>query len=347
MRKTITSILFVLPLFIISCNDHESKPSFKAPTGVVTTFAGSTEGFENGASTTAKFGEMYGMVTDASGNVYIADYANNAIRKIATNGQVSTFVGGTSGDEDGIGTEAQLRGPVDITIDASGNFYIAEYAGHRIRKVTAQGSTSILAGSPTAASGTDDGTGTSAYFSNPLGVTVNTDGNIYVTDRDHAVRKITTGGVVTTIVGQITEGESVVLLERAFGIEADGKGDLIVADEEANAICKITTAGVVTKIAGSAAGFQDGTGAEAKFDEPLDVTVDKEGNIYVADYNNSRIRKITPAGVVTSLAGTTDTGSNDGNGANATFNNPGGLTIDKLGNLYVSDTENYLIRKIN
>jgi sugar lactone lactonase YvrE len=346
MRKKINGIL-LLTILISSCSDGngDSKPSFKAPTGVVKTLAGSTAGFENGTS--AKFKETYGMVTDASGNIYVADYSNNAIRKITPTGSVSTFVGGEAGDTDGTGTDAKLRGPVDIDIDAAGNFYVVEYNGNRVRKVTKDGLTSVFAGSITAESGTDDNTGVDARFSNPLGVAVNTDGNIYVTDRDHAIRKITSAKVVTTIVGQITDGETVADFDRAFGIAADGSGNLIVADYDASLIRKVTPAGNVSTIAGSTIGFKDDTGTAAQFSEPIDVTVDKAGNIYVADKSNHRIRKITSAGVVTTLAGTNVSGADDGTGANAKFNNPGGITIDHLGNLYVSDTDNYRIRKIN
>jgi sugar lactone lactonase YvrE len=210
---------------------------------------------------------------------------------------------------------------------------------------------STLAGDGTM--GYADGTGTTAKFSRPEGVAVDSTGNVYVADTDNnRIRKITPSGVVTTLAGDGTMGYAdgtgtAAKLSGLRGVAVDSAGNVYVADS-GNRIRKITPLGVVTTLAGDGTqGYADGTGTTAKFNDLRGVAVDSAGIVYVLDYGNHRIRKITPLGVVTTLAGDGTTGSYaDGTGTAAKFNQPQGVAVDSAGNVYVADTGNGSIRKI-
>ena len=201
-------------------------------------------------------------------------------------------------------------------------------------------------------SGYTDGTGTSAKFYNPTGVAVDGAGNVYVADlSNHRIRKITTSGVVSTLAGSGTSGYTdgtgtSAKFSYPTGVAVDGAGNVYVADLFNHRIRKITTSGVVSTLAGSASGYADGTGTSAQFSYPTGVAVDGAGNVYVADYNNHRIRKITTSGVVSTLAGSGTPGYTDGTGTSAKFSSPTGVAVDGAGNVYVADYNNHRIRKI-
>jgi len=323
---------------------------------IVSTFAGSTLGNADGTGTAAQFSHPNGVAVDNTGNVYVADYSNNRIRKITPAGVVTTFAGSTQGNADGIGTAAQFYRPSGVAVDTAGNVYVADYGNNRIRKITPAGVVTTLAGST---QGNADGIGTAAQFSNPAGVAVDTAGNVYVSDMDNnRIKKITPEWdpvtlsyivVVTTFVGS-TQGYAdgtgtAALFNHPLGIDVDSIGNVYVADANNHRIRKITPAGDVTTLAGSTQGYANGTGTAAQFYSPFDVTVDNEGNVYVADSENNRIRKITPAGDVTTLAGSYN-GYADGAGATARFSNPSGVAVIAR-NIYVGDRNNWLIRKIS
>lgn len=204
---------------------------------------------------------------------------------------------------------------------------------------------STLAGST---SGYADGQGTLAKFAVPHGIAVDMSGNIYVADNNNQrIRKITPSGTVTTFAGSTLGNTNGTGANAQFnypeGVAGDATGNIYVVDSENHSIQKITPGGVVSTLAGSTAGFADGQGIAAQFNFPIGVAVDTEGNVYVADTENYKIRKITPAGVVTTLAGSIQ-GFAEGTGASAQFSFPTGIAIDASGNLYVTDT--YKIRKI-
>jgi hypothetical protein len=318
---------------------------------VVTTFAGNgTASSVNGSGTNATINAPIGVVVDSSGNVYVSDFSN-VIRKITPLGVVTTFAGSGSGaSTDGTGTNASFNNPYGLAIDSSGNIYVSEESGHRIRKITSAGVVTTLAGS---GSGTfADGTGASASFYRPYGVAVDSAGNVYVADAyNNRIRKITPLGVVTTLAGNGSNGNTNGTGTNAsffhpVGITVDSDGNVYVGGI-ANSIRKITPLGVVTTLAGgSTAGSTDGTGTNAQFNECWGITIDSFGNLYVTDLNNRRIRKITSAGVVTTVAGSGSQGSSDGTGTNASFNFPWGIAADLTGSLYVADKNNNRIRKI-
>ena len=264
-----------------------------------------------------------------------------------TYGQVTTFAGSTTaatGYVNATGTSARFNWPETIVGDASGNLYVADANNNAIRMVTSSGVVSTFAGSATGASGYTDAMGTSARFSGPDGLAFDASGNLYVSDYDNnAIRKITSAGVVSTFYhSSSTFGPS--------GMCFDASGNLIVVAQDLNQILKITSAGVVTTIAGSSYGYVNGTGTSAKFANPSDVKIDASGNLFVADYLNNAIRKITSAGVVTTFAGSSVSGNTgafaDGIGTAAKFNNATSISVGPGGALYVADFLNNGIRRI-
>lgn len=321
--------------------------------GVVTTLAGTTSsGSVDGTGSAASFYFVIGVAVDTTGNVYVSDSNNNKIRKITSAGVVTTLAGsGTAGYADGTGAAAQFDFPTAIGVDPSGNVYVGDSNNQRIRKVTPAGVVTTLAGSST--SGYIDDTGALARFNYPNGLTVDANGNVYVSDSaNNLIRKVTPAGVVTTVAGATTAGYvdatgTAARFNNPNGIAVDASGNLYVADRNNGRIRKITPAGVVTTVAGGALStYVDGTGTAAGFNDPAGVTVDASGTLYVADKNNNMIRQISPAGVVTTLAGALGSGSVDGTGTAARFHAPFGLAVDSTGTVYVADTWNNMIRKI-
>jgi sugar lactone lactonase YvrE len=319
----------------------------------VSTFAGSNEGYVDGIGTNAKFQASYGVAVDSSGNVFVADRDNQRIRKITLSGEVTTLAGHTtSGSIDGIGTNAKFFSPTGVAVDKfSGNIFVADRENHRIRKVTLSGVVTTFAGSGIA--GYADGAGTNAKFYNPRGIAADSFGNIYVGDEsNHRIRKITSDGVVSTFAGGgsgiqgYADGTGTnAKFNCPMGVTINDGGNVYVADTDNHCIRIISSSGVVTTLAGSGTqGFADGVGTNAKFCYPYGVALDAVGNVYVPDLYNHRIRKITPSGVVTTIAGSGSESVADGTGTNALFGQPTGIASDSFGNLYVAS--NHRIRKI-
>jgi type IX secretion system substrate protein/NHL repeat-containing protein len=290
------------------------------------------------------------VAVDASGNIYEVG-SNNQVIKITSAGVTSILAGDTSnnpGSADGVGSIARFRGPEGIALDAQGNLYIADKNNQKIRKVTPTGAVTTLAGS--GGFGFLDGVGSVAQFKNPTGIDVDASGNVYVADRNnHMIRKITPAGVVTTLAGSGTQGfadgtGTAAQFNSPTGVAVDASGNVYVADNNNNRIRKITAAGVVSTLAGSGTNFfADGIGTAAMFKNPYGLAVDGSGNVYVGDEFNNRIRKITPSGAVTTIAGSASSGNTDGSAA--LFSSPKGIAVDAFGNLFVADSNNNAIRK--
>jgi sugar lactone lactonase YvrE len=328
------------------------------PAGVVTTLAGGTgvTGSADGASSAARFFNPVGIAVDSAGFVYVSDMSNNVIRKITPTGSVTTLAGTANpygGSTDGTGPAASFHLPQGIAVDSAGNLYVADTDNYTIRKVTPSGVVTTLAGRAFDV-GTFDGTGSGASFYSPRGVAVDRTGTVYVTDQ-FSIRKITPAGVVTTFAGGSWGDADGTGPEASFrypqGIAVDASGTLYVADTGNTNVRKISPAGSVSTVAGrsfyQSVGSTDGSGSAARFFAPNGIAVEPAGNLFVADTGNSLVRKITPAGVVTTLAGMAgDLGGTDGTGSGARFKNSGGISIGPSGNLYVADTYIYLIRKI-
>ncbi len=327
--------------------------------GVVSTLAGlaGTLGSADGTGSDARFSFPAGLAIDSANNLYVVDSGNNTIRKITPSGGVTTLAGlaGSSGSADGTGSAARFFQPYGVAVDSTANVYVSDTNNYTIRKITPSGQVSTLAG-VAGNRGSSDGAGPAASFSFPQGVAVDSAGNLYVTDTSNfTIRKISPSGVVTTPAGLAGNRGSIdgtgnsARFDFPNGVAVDGTGTLFVADTVNNTIRKITPAGVVSTLAGAAGslGSADGTGITASFTSPQGIAVDSTGNVYVADTGNYTIRKITPAGVVTTLAGLArNPGSADGTGNAARFFQPAGVTVDGTGNVYVADTGNFTIRKI-
>ena len=328
------------------------------PDGTVTTLAGLAAdgtGSADGTGAAAQFNHPTGAAVDVAGNVYVADSENSTIRKVTPDGTVTTLAGlpQSYGSVDGIGSAARFNSPIGVAVDSASNVYVADNWNHTIRKLTPDGLVTTLAGLP-GQSGTNDGTGSAARFFHPCGVAVDSDGNVYVADyANHTVRKVTPAGEVTTVAGLGgTAGSAdgtggAARFNGPFGLTLDGDRNLYVADSGNCTIRKVAPDGGVTTLAGMAGspGSADGTGSGARFYFPRGVALDCSNNLYVADYRNQTIRRVTPGGVVTTLAGLVGIcSSTDGPGAFARFSWPSGLAADRAGNLYVADEDNGSIR---
>jgi len=285
---------------------------------------------------TVSFNNPIAIASDNAGNFYVADRGSHTIRKISAAGQVTLFAGSTAGYLDGTGTAARFNIIFDIATDAAGNLYVIDAGNRRIRKITSAGAVSTLAGSGSSIA--IDGTGTAAGFENPIGITVDNQGNVYVGDFTR-VRKITPGGVVTTIAGTtagFADGTgSAAKFWGLSGLTTDASGNLYIADGANYRVRKMTPAGVVTTIAGGSGQFGYLNG----------IVIDDAGNMYVCDSDNNIIYKVSSAGAVTFIAGSGAAGTADGTGAVASFNSIFGMT-GYNGVLYVADYNNNKIRKV-
>ena len=331
-----------------------------SPAGVVTTVAGQAgqSGSLDGLGNAARFSQPRGITIDSLGTLYVGDTLNHTIRKITQSGRVTTLAGsaGVSGETDGTGASARFNRPMGIAVDDAGNVFVADNQNSVVRKVTPTGVVTTYAGDP-GAFGSTNGTGTGARFNALTAVSVDGDGNVFVADTGNAsIRKVAAGGVVTTLAGvsgNVGEVDGIGSASRfaypeAIATAADGS--LRVADTQNHTLRVVTAAAAVTTLAGFAPtpGTTDATGDAARFQAPRGVVGDAAGNIYVVDTLNHAIRKVTPAGVVTTFAGQPGQyGSADGTGSGARFFSPSGLAIDAGGNLYVADTSNHTIRKIS
>jgi sugar lactone lactonase YvrE len=333
------------------------------PGGVLTPFAGTgAAGSADGPANVAQFNGPRGITVDSAGNIFVADFRNHTIRKVTSAGVVSTVAGlaNTSGSADGDGDLARFYYPYALVPGSAGELYVADTYNGTIRKITPSRAVSTFAGLAT--QGSADGAGANAQFSAPGGIAVDGAGNIYVADKgNNTIRKITPDSAVSTFAGSpgvqgSADGfRTQARFNRPTGLAVDTLGNVYVGDTSNNTIRKINSAGVVTTIAGSPPpdnpGSNDGQGSVARFSLPKGLAVDGAGNIYVADYFNHTIRKITPTGLVSTFAGSPNPGSPgqliDGTGSGARFSYVDGVAVDNAGYLYVADGGNSAIRKIS
>lgn len=382
--KKIFNLLLLFALLPAACRDDNPGPIVSTALKVTSVWPSGGEGNiivtingKNFSSTVSEnkvtFAGKPGTVIEASSTQLLAvtpEEVTTGVVSVTVNGQaadgpvftyqkstsvtsdyiVTTFAGdGTAGYKEGAGDGAQFKGPEGVAIDHGGNLIIADKGNNVIRKITPAGVVSTLAGDGTA--GYADGSGTAAKFSGPWKVAIDNDNNVIVADRDNfKIRKVTPAGEVSTIAGSVAGTQDGVGAGAQFmqplDVAVDKLGNIYVADNTAHRIRKVTPTGTVTTLAGSTAGAKDGTGAAAQFKNPSGLTVDGEGNVIVADRINNRIRKVTPDGAVTTVAGTGVAGGQDGNAAEATFNNPYGVAVDKNGNILVVDLAGARLRKI-
>ncbi len=315
--------------------------------GAVTTVAGTagSVGFVNGSGAAARFNTPAGVAVDGSGNIYIADYGNSYIRVMTPSGAVSNFTGG-------------FFGPTGVAVDAT-YVYVADTPSNVVYRVPISTKVSAVYAGNSSHSGSANGTGTAAQFWAPGLLAIDSSSNLYVPEiNNNSVRRIDSSAAVTTVAGAIGSADGAGTAARMDGprdLAFDTTGNLYVADEFNNTIRKLVYASgtwTVSTLAGTPGvyGSADGTGAAAQFSNPSGITtytLSGTTTVYVADSLNNTIRAITPAGVVSTLAGTAGSpGNADGTGATARFRSPRGIVTDGAGNLYVADSSNHTIRKI-
>jgi sugar lactone lactonase YvrE len=305
-------------------------------------------------STFSQFNAPYALTTDANGNIYIADYQSHIIRQLTPAGVLTTIAGtGQAGYLDEKSPNAMFNRPTGIAYRASNNsLYVVDNGNHCIRRIDLSSAVvSTLAGFPQA--GFADGPGLQAQFNNPVGLGIDSFGNLYIGDTNNArLRRITPAGVVSTLAGNGQQGfadgtGAAAQFNGIGGVTVDNANIIYVADVLNHRIRRVTQQGVVTSLAGNGTtGFVNGTGTAARFNLPYSVACDAAGNIYVADFTNHSIRKVTPQGVVTTTAGNGVSGLVEGAGATARFNQPIGVTVAPNGNVYVADFGNQRVRQI-
>jgi streptogramin lyase len=333
-----------------------TSTSLTATIATVVTFAGNgTAGYVDASGLGAQFNNPEGVTVDSKGNVYVSDTYNSLIRMITPAGAVSTVAGtpATIGYADGPAASAQFYAPGGSAFDSQGNLYVADFGNNVIRKITPAGVVSTYAGNGTAgyrngAATSTNLTGTAdslSMFNNPQAVAVDVAGNVYVADRgNNVIRKILPTGRVVTIAGTRTAGyvdatDEYASFNSPSGIAVDAQGNVYVSDQGNSAIRKITPADVVTTIAG-------GPTQATLLNLPSALTIDAAGNLYIVD-EGGRVFEYTSANVLYDLAGALNTsGFVNGVGTSALFSNPQGIAIDTNGNIYVADKANNCIRKI-
>ena len=331
--------------------------------GTITTFAGTGDpwfGGDGGPAVAAQLWSPYGVSVDGAGNLYITDTSHHRVRKVDSSGVISTVAGsrehGYSGDG-GQATAARLQSPRSVAVSGTDNLYIADANNHRIRKVNSSGVISTITGSVKPG---DGGRAINAQLRSPTGVAVDGADNLYIADaNDHRIRKVDFSGVIATLAGTGARGfggdggpATAAQLQNPWGVATDGMGNLYIADTGNDRIRRVDATGTITTIAGTGEhgdGGDGGRAVQAQLDAPWDVAVDAAGNLYIADTNNRRIRKVDSSGVITTIAGTGERGfGGDGNRAVAAqLSSPFGVATDDAGNLYIADTGNHRIRKVN
>ena len=293
-----------------------------ATNGVISIVAGnglSRTAGDGGLATGASLGYPAGLAFDSSGNLFIADWSYSNVRRVDTNGIITTVAGGQgqsgfSGDG-GPATQALLSGPSALAVDKSGNLYILDTGNNRVRMVTTSGAISTIAGTGALGLAGDGGPATKATFSFPEGMAIDSSGNLYIADKyDNVIRRISVGGIINTVAGtgQFGYNGDNVQATKAYlavprGVTVDASGNLYIADSANERIRRVDINGIITTIAGTGqAGFSgDGSAATvATFSTPAAVALDASGAVYVADLDNNRIRRVVPGGTVTTFAGT-------------------------------------------
>lgn len=366
-------------LSILSLNLLLGWDAMRGDSQIIQTIAGNgIEGFsgDGGPAIEASLRTVQGLALDAAGNLYIADVGNHVIRRVDTNGIITTVAGlgpaldqiGFNGDNQPA-VQAKLAAPTDVALDAEGNLYIADSGNHRIRRVDRQGIITTVAGTGVSGFSGDGGPATAAKLRNPSAIALDAAGNLYIGEAGNfRIRRVDRAtGTITTIAGS-----------GAYGFGGDGgpaisarfknisdlvigpTGDIFVADSGNHRIRRISSDGIITTVAGRgdfnvsvAADLGDGGPAtEAIVRTPFGLALDAAGQLYIAENSSHRIRRVDGRGIITTVAGSgspLEAGfAGDGGPADqAKLNRPSGVLVDAVGNIYISDSFNFRIRRVN
>ena len=360
MSKSMPTIA-IIPALLLSF-EAAALAQARVPEFTISTVAGNgAAGYsgDGGPATDAKLNGPLGVALDASGNIYVADYTNNRIRKIAPDGTITTIAGngkaGYSGDG-GPATSAELNTPDRVTVDGQGNVYIADSNNNRVRKVTSAGIITTVAGNGKAGYGGDGGAATSAELNFPDGTAFDAAGNLYISDaNNNRVRVVAPDGTITTAAGNGMASYSgdggpatSASLNSPAGVAVNTDGHLFISDQNNNRIRKVTNGTITTVVGTGAAGYSGdgGPGTLAKLNTPAFIEFDGSGNLYIPDRDNNRIRVLLTDGTIWTLAGSGAAGfAGDGGPAvDAKLNSPRAIAISGSGSIYIADQANERIR---
>ncbi|HXP87260.1 MAG TPA: IPT/TIG domain-containing protein [Bryobacteraceae bacterium] len=343
----------------------------QVPSFTISTIAGSgTSGYsgDGGPATAASLNNPRGIVSDPAGNVYFCDFSNNRVRKIATDGTITTVAGtgvaGYNGDNMP-GTSARLNQPYRLALDPAGNLYIADPGNNRIRKLAPNGIITTVAGNGNANYSGDGGPATSAALNYAEDAVLDVSGNIYIADSaNNVVRKVAINGTITTVAGNgVGAGTQVgaysgdggpatkASLSNPVSLAVDPSGNIFISDQANNVVRKVDTSGIITTFAGTGAfGFtgDGGPAVRAQFGFPAGVALDAANNLYVDDVNNNRIRVVLSDGTIQTVAGdgAAGFGGDGGPATSGALNNPRSVAVGTFGDIYVADFANSRVRKL-
>ena len=332
------------------------------PNNIITTVAGGGTSFgNNGLATNASLAEPQGVAVDSNGNLLITDNDDAVVRKVDTNGIINTIAGkyainSFTGDG-GQATNATLNHPNNLAISSGGNLYIADIFNQRIRRVSNTGVISTFAGNGIA--GNSGGIATSSSLNYPACVAFDASGNLFIADMGSSTVREVSGGILSTFAGTISgfSGDGDIAthakLGHVQGLAFDSAGNLYIADTTNHRIRRVDTSGIISTVAGNGTTNllgDGGSATNAALNLPWAVCADSSSNLFIADFGHNRIRKVDAAGVISTVAGKSNTGAFGGDGGPATkasLNGPASLAFDSVGNLYIADWYNNRVREIH
>jgi Secretion system C-terminal sorting domain/Bacterial Ig domain len=348
---------FLLSILVLSCKMVVHAQTISTIAGIgIAGYSG-----DGGPATSAKLWGPCRIVFDGAGNMYFTDGANSGVRKINTAGIITTFAGnGTPGffGDGGPATAAELYNPTAIAIDGTGNIYICDVTNRRIRKVNTLGIISTIAGNGTYGYTGDGGMATDAEIKLPSGIVLDASGNIFIADNGcNVIRKINTAGIISTIAGTGIAGyggdgmpATAALFNGPCYIAIDMAGNLFVPDVSNRRVRKIDAMGIISTVAGTGTMGYSGDGGPATaalLNQPSSIGIDDLGNLYIGDVVNNVIRKVNNSGIITTIAGTGVAGySGDGGPATAARIKQPLVSVNCARNIYFTDGSNNVIRKI-